>query len=143
MMRRIEFTVRGFLPPKKDGANSMWNKTSERTRLIELHREAHKGRGPMEPLSAEIRLTVEIHCRAQELLGIGDLDNFITGVCDGLMAVAPGTPVAPDWDSPELAPIHPSKTIALHDDRNVVEIVARKVASETGESWYQVVLVGE
>jgi hypothetical protein len=138
-MRRIEFTVQGHLPPKKDGANSMWNKPSERARLIELRKAAYSQCGSDTPLSENIRLKVEIYCPLHELPQVGDFDNFITGVCDGLMAAAERTPVE-SWDSPELKPIHPSKPLAIRDDRNVVEIIARKLPSEDGNRWYRVVL---
>lgn len=84
-MRTIEFKVTGHLPPKKDGANSMWNKASERARLVALRQAAYACCGEEPVLSADIRLSVQIHCAASELLTVGDLDNFITGVCDGLM----------------------------------------------------------
>jgi hypothetical protein len=140
-MRTIEFKVTGHLPPKKDGANSMWNKPSERARLVALRQAAYACCGQEPVLSADIRLTVEIHCLARELLTAGDLDNFITGVCDGLMAAAGRTPVV-SWETPEFESIHPQKRIAISDDRHIVEISARKVASEDGTRWYRVLLQG-
>ena len=92
-MRTIEFKVTGHLPPKKDGANSMWRKVAERARLVALREAAYACCGDEPPLSANIRLTAEIYCGASELLRVGDLNNFITGVCDGLMAAAKGTPL--------------------------------------------------
>jgi hypothetical protein len=38
--------------------------------------------------------------------------------------------------------VHPTKCIAIRDDRHVIEIVARKVPSKNGERWYRVVLEG-
>lgn len=91
MSRRIEFTVQGQLPPKKDGATSMWKKSSEHARLVALRTQAQTACGTDGPLSENIQLTLEIHCPRRELHSIGDLDNFITGICDGLMAAAKGT----------------------------------------------------
>jgi hypothetical protein len=76
MTRTIEFTVDGALPPKKDGANSMWGKSSERVRLVKLRRAALLSRGDAAPLTQNIRLLVEIRCPSREVLRAGDLDNF-------------------------------------------------------------------
>jgi hypothetical protein len=142
MTRRIEFTVHGQLPPKKDGANSMWNKASEHMRLVELRTQAAMAWRNDAPLSENIQLTIEIHCPENELHSIGDLDNFITGVCDGLMAAAKRTPLGEPWGVPTLEGIHPLKCIGIHDDRYVMSISARKLASENGERWYRVVVEG-
>jgi len=40
LMRRVEVIVRGALPPRKDGANSMWGKSVEFERLVALRRAA-------------------------------------------------------------------------------------------------------
>ena len=142
-MRCVEFSVRGSLPPKKDGANSMWGKYSERERLIELRRAALQSLGSAEPFTADIRMTVEIYCSKQHIATIGDLDNFITGICDGLMAASRGTPVQANWQCTELEAIHPSKCIAIRDDREVIEITARKIAEESSEPRYRVILRGK
>lgn len=140
-MRRVEFVVQGA-PPKKDGANSMWNKTSERSRLIALRHAARECLGSSPPLQSQIQLDVEIHCPRNEIERVGDLDNFITGICDGLMAAARATPIAEDWSAPELEPIHPSLPIAFLDDRNILQINARKVPSDADERWYRVIVSG-
>jgi hypothetical protein len=143
MTRTIEFRVEGELPPKKDGANSMWGKSSEQPRLVALRRAALSRRGDAPPLTHDIRLLVEIHCPARDVLRAGDLDNFITGICDGLMAAARGTPSDSWWDAPEMVAIAPSKCIAILDDNAIMEIVARKVAVESEEPSYHVVLTGD
>ena len=107
-----------------------------------LRTQAQSACGIDAPLSGDIHLTVEIHCPVNELHSIGDLDNFITGICDGLMAAATRTPVGEPWAAPTLEGIHPLKCIGIRDDRYVVAISARKLASESGELWYRVVLEG-
>ena len=142
MKRCFEFLVQGSLPPKKDGANSMWGKPSERERLIALGRAALASLGTSKPLEADIRMFVEIHFPAEKILSSGDLDNFITGICDGLMSASAGALEFESWKTPELAEIQPKRCIAIRDDREVMEISARKVISQSGEPWYRVTLLG-
>ena len=104
---RIEFTVEGDLPPKKDGANSMWNKPSEFRRLVRLRSVALQAMDGRTPLASDIVLELEIRCGGSD----GDLDNFITGVCDGLQAASRGTPTGELWES-ESPTIRPDRTIA-------------------------------
>lgn len=120
----------------------MWNKASEHARLVALRTQAESAFGTDRPLSENIQLTIEIHCPGNELHSIGDLDNFITGIGDGLMAAAKGTPLAEAWGSSTLEAIHPLKCLAIRDDRYVVAISTRKYVSENGGRWYRVVLEG-
>lgn len=138
MARRVEFTVDGILPPKKDGANAMWRKPSERQRLIALRRSAAAFE-QQSPMTTEIRLEIEIHCPRLDLSQIGDLDNFIAGIRDGLMAAHQRTPID-GWQASELDDVHPAKVIAIQDDKAITEIVARKLVEDTAHYWYRVVL---
>jgi hypothetical protein len=138
-LRRIEFDV-DDLPPKKDGATSMWGKRSESDRLRALRRKAAFAFKGEDPLSSEIHLELSIWCPNDKLLRCGDLDNFITGVCDGLMACSRGTPVGEEWSNEEA--IHPRRAIGMVDDSAVLEINARKHVSADGRIGYRVVLVG-
>jgi hypothetical protein len=142
MTSRIEFCVEGHLPPKKDGANSMWAKSAEVPRLIALRKAAITAMAGRRPFRANISLELEVHCPVVPGQRIGDLDNFVTGVCDGLMAAHPRTNLASQWDASEYAPIYPLKCIAIDDDDAVVSIVARKVVVGS-VSWYRVLLEGE
>ena len=88
----VAFRVDGYVPPKKDGANSMWGKEDARTLLKALRiaaAEAMAGRKPFdEPVELELTVWTD-SIDATELWARragGDLDNFITGVCDGLQA---------------------------------------------------------
>lgn len=129
----LTFDVRG-LPPKKDGASSMWNKPSERGRLIALRSAALAAIGGRGPMTSSISLSLEIHVGPRNDRSVGDLDNFITGVCDGLQAAA--GPVSGEWDAPDLASIHPARAIGFIDDVNVVAIDARKVVADE-QPWYR------
>ncbi len=141
-MRTYRFKVKG-LPPKKDGAQSMWGKPLEGRRLVELRQAALKAIEGFSPLQSNIRLTLKIHVGPINNRLIGDLDTFITGVCDGLMAAAPGSKLDLTWDDKKLEHVHPSKTIAIIDDSQVVSIQAEKIIDGTAQQWYEVILEEE
>lgn len=139
---RFQFFISG-LPPKKDGAQSMWGKPLEAKRLVELRQAALKALKRRSPLKRNIKLTLKIRVGPINDRSIGDLDTFVTGVCDGLMAAYPGGKLDPLWDEAELKNIHPSKTIAIIDDSQVVSIQAKKIIGDTDQPWYEVTLEGE
>ena len=140
MRKTIPFSVEGELPPKKRGEKSMWGNSTEAPRLMAL-REAAKqemrNRGYKEPLEGNLRLTLTVYVGAQKerksgRTGPGDLDNFITGVCDGLMAAHPNIRRRQDYWAEEFRTCEdesllPSEPIAFEDDRYVTEICAKKV----------------
>ena len=138
-MRKYQFEVKG-LPPKKDGAQSMWGKCLEAKRLVELRQGALKAIQGYPPLQSNIKLTLKIHMGPVNDRSIGDLDTFVTGVCDGLMAAAPGSKLDPIWNNKKLEHVHPSKTIAIIDDSQVVSIQAEKIIGATDLPWYEVIL---
>ena len=140
---RVEFTVQGHMPPKKDGAKSMWDKPVEATRLAAMRRSALTAMRDVNPLSRNISLHLEVHLGRDNSRSVGDLDNFITGVCDGLMAAHRRAALDELWAAPELKDIHPRRPISIEDDSEVMEISARKIAGPIGEPWYRVVLEGE
>jgi len=138
---KINFQVNG-LPPKKDGAQSMWGKPLEAQRLVALRQAALQALKGQPALQSNIKLTLKIHLPANDR-SMGDLDTFITGVCDGLMGTPYGGKLDPLLDNKELESIYPTKTIAIVDDSEVVSIQAEKVICESDQQWYEVVLEGE
>lgn len=133
----MTFTVDG-LPPKKDGANSMWGKPVEVDRLIALRRAAHdalQGAGPMAGLVA---LRVRIGVPGGKLRSAGDLDNFLTGICDGLQAAHPRSFLAEAWVALEGSGVHPGQPLVLVNDANVVSITAEKVEVREGSASYEI-----
>jgi len=88
MATKISFQVQD-IPPKKDGANSMWGKQTEIPRLISLRSSALKAMDGRNPFNHNITLKLKFHCPINKIFRVGDLDNFITGVCDGLQAADP------------------------------------------------------
>ena len=162
MREQIEFDVketdnkqekgRDLLPPKKHGEESMWGHSTEVPRLIALRKAARRGFGQQEPFAREIRVRLTLcvyvgsgHEEKSGKQGSGDLDNFITGVCDGLMAAHENLLTAKSWhedfDTADPA-IHPRVSIAYEDDSQIREICAKKVVDPTlGDScWYKVKL---
>jgi hypothetical protein len=135
---RVRFVVDG-LPPKKDGANSMWRKGSESVRLKALRLAASQAMSGIPAFSKHVQLSITLYSDSQS----GDLDNFITGICDGLMAAHPNTPIDDSaWsDVPPLA--HPSRAIAFKDDAIVARIRADRVAPTAQIPHYEVEIVGE
>ena len=142
-MTRIEFTVKGELPPKKDGAKSMWDKPTEARRLVALRMSALAAMGELIPFQKNIRLVLEIYIGPENSRTVGDLDNFVTGVCDGLMAAHPRAKLDELWAQPDLHSIQPSRVMAIMDDSEVIDISARKVIGSTHQPWYRVALEGE
>jgi hypothetical protein len=140
-MRTYQFKVKG-LPPKKDGAQSMWGKKLESERLVLLRQAALQALKKQPPLERNIKLTLNIHLPINNR-SIGDLDTFVTGVCDGLMATRYGGNLNPIWNNQELKNVHPTNTIAIYDDIQVVSIRAEKIIDSNSRQWYEVILEGE
>ena len=137
-MRTYRFRVEG-LPPKKDGAYSMWNKPSEVERLRRLRSAAAQSFGGDPPLSRNIKLTLRAHIGPVNTRSIGDLDNFLTGICDGLQSAHVGTPFRLEFEEA----IHPSLQIGIADDVEVLRIDAEKIVAPAESLHYEITLEGE
>ncbi len=72
----------------------------------------------------------------------GDLDNFLTGICDGLMAIHPGgrTWINEDEWARLPASCHPRNAILLADDSAVTEIIARREPPGPNGKGYELAL---
>ena len=144
-MGTIRFEVHGELPPKKyaKNGNSMWGDETEARRLIALRQKALKKFGSRGPLAGKIRLALCVYVRRAPNQNRGDLDNFISGVCDGLMGLGkhphPEQKLAPIFCEKENEAVHPSKSIAYKDDSQVMEICAKKLVHD-GDDGYEVEL---
>ena len=144
-MQRVSFKVTGELPPKKGGELSMWGKPLEAKRLLPLRRKALEALKSNRPFTGPIRLTLSIHVgeQAPEVTnagkyGFGDLDTFVSGVCDGLMAAHPNANLDPLFAKAENADIHPKRVIAIWDDQQVIEITAKKRVVPGSQCSYEV-----
>ncbi len=140
-LRTYHFEVKG-LPPKKDGAQSMWGKPLEVRRLVPLRQAALQALRGHPPLQNSIKLTLKIYIPVNSQT-TGDLDTFVSGVCDGLMATPYGGKLDPIWDDEELESIYPTETIAIVDDSRAINIQAEKVIGDTDQQWYEVILEGK
>ena len=160
-MEPIQFKVRG-LPPKKHRKNgSMWRTDAEKLRALRnaaleviealVQPDCIKGE-PYFQEREKIRLTLCVHVESQKEAesgetGSGDLDNFVSGVCDGLMKAHGNALVWINQDErfkkwwPNNS-IHPSRAIAYKDDSQIMEICAKKVVNPAlGDAcWYKVKL---
>ena len=141
-MRKICFKVKGELPPKKDGANSMWGKRTctEPKRLIALRRKAFEDlRSKPDFVDGEpyfkkteavrLELSIQVASWREDQSGengSGDLDNFVTGVCDGLMRAHPRAKINPLFRKRENSDVDPAKVIAFDDDSQVTQISAKR-----------------
>lgn len=135
-MPSIRFSVQG-LPPKKDGANSMWRKGVELPRLMALRKAASEAFSGIPPVAAgDVEIKVILFADPTA----GDLDNFVTGICDGLMPCHPQVPIEEStWvDLPEAA--RPARAVAYVDDRLVSAIDARRLAPGEDSPRYEVEL---
>lgn len=138
---RFTFKIADDWPPKKDGANSMWGKRSEHDRLVKLRRAAVDALGGRPPLTRNIHLTVTIYVGTRNDRRVGDLDTFITGVCDGLQKADARANTAA-WTETE-SPIHPTRVVAIEDDCQVIAIHAEKRTGMDPRPWYEVILEGD
>lgn len=138
---KYRFKVQGK-PPKKDGANSMWNKDSEIPQLIELRKQAYEVfKEEKKVLSKNISLKVEIFL-TKNSQNIGDLDNFITGICDGLMK-AHGNAKTEKYDQEAADEIKSHKFNLIEDDYKITQINAKKNVSPELKSEHYIVEIEE
>ena len=140
---KYRFIVNDELPPKKDGAQSMWGKPGEALRLVKLRQKALESFRGNPPLIRNIKLTIKIYVGRINTMHTGDLDNFITGICDGLMQADVKANMHSIWSKPEYEAIHPSKPIAIDDDSHVVYIEAAKIIGDSNQPGYEITLEGE
>ena len=127
-MPDLSFRVAG-LPPKKDGANSMWRKRSEVQRVLDLRRAARDEVGEgWTPLNEPFHLELVVHVGSENSRAVGDLDNMVTGVLDALQKAHPRTPVEdePVWQRPEAEGVRPREFAVIEDDVHAVRISAEK-----------------
>jgi hypothetical protein len=114
--RKCRFKVEDIVPPRNVKGKSMWNNDTEVPRIIELRRQAYEALGGSLPLSKEIKLDITIHL-PRNYNTPGDLDNFIKGICDGLMKCLhhPQLKLHEDFEKDENAKISP-RSFAMIDD---------------------------
>ena len=135
------FPVPG-LPPKKGSATSMWSVDLEARRVRELRLAATKAIGDDPPLrrSITLRMWVYVHENTKQ---VGDLDTFVAGVCDGLMAAPAEAPLAPVLNDLGEGRANPARKLAIEDDFEVVRIEAEKIVDPETVPRFEIELWGE
>ena len=145
----VEFTVQN-IPPRKDGANSMWSKDSEAPRIIALRKAAFdemQKTGIFEPFQSSVRLEFTLFAARSHFSFvsgnyIGDLDTFITGICDGLQAAHGNEqPAHPLFQSLQNTAIDFRHDLLIKNDAHVVSITAKKVPIDNQQQPYYRVIV--
>ena len=142
--RNVSLRVEGLVPPKKDGANSMWRSATALPLIKELRTQAVAAMAGDPPLDEPVRLTLRVFLPRQADPSAlwarrvyGDLDNFITGVCDALQMADARAFDADDWLHVP-ADTNPSRTIAFTDDSWVHAIHAEVVDADDSRPAYDV-----
>jgi hypothetical protein len=132
---RIEVTIPG-VPPRKDVGHMMWGRSSDLPRLKLLRRIVKEQITTEEPPEGRVALSLRVFAEISE----GDLDNFVGGVCDGLMPALPNVPsVLRDWpgEPPEIGPERP---IAFTDDKWVSRIFAERLPVDAEGIRYELAI---
>jgi len=80
----------------------MWGLPTEAKRLLALRRAAYEALAGQPPLRESIRLSLIVHVGCPNARRVGDLGSFVAGVCDGLMAAAPGAKLDDLWSNLDL-----------------------------------------
>ncbi len=131
----VEFKVQGK-PPKKDGANSMWGKKSEAKNIVNLRKAATTARNEINitPFTGRVSIELTIYSDNAVIENMGDLDNFITGICDGLQAADPRAKM----QGLILSECEPYQPLLYYTDARGVDIQARKIPIENQDIHYTV-----
>jgi len=135
----ISFKVQGK-PPKKDGASSMWGKKSEAINIVNLRNAAIKAREGQNTgiFSSRISIDLTIYANEKEIESMGDLDNFVTGICDGLQAADPRAKMQDIVKSRCI--IDPLQPVLFYTDAKVFEINAKKIPIQENNGYYKIII---
>jgi hypothetical protein len=111
-------------------------KGSELARLKVLRLAAVKSMRGLAPIESPLLMTIRVFTDPPK----GDLDNFITGIFDGLMAAHPNTPIDPAaWvDIPE--PAMPHRPLCFKDDNLISHIFAVRLPIDDKGARYSIEL---
>jgi Holliday junction resolvase RusA-like endonuclease len=143
--RKYEFKVEGIVPPRNVKSKSMWNDPTEVPRLIEFRKNAYDALNESLPLTEGITLSIKIHL-PRDYNKPGDLDNFIKGICDGLMKCPnhPKLKLDETFEKTEHAKIYPKTFAMIEDDEKIVKITATKTVDEDiEEPFYEITIEGK
>jgi Holliday junction resolvase RusA-like endonuclease len=142
--RKYSFKVESIVPPRNVRTNnSMWNNKTEVPRLIELRKKALDAFNGDPSLFKNITLSVSIYL-PRTYNKPGDLDNFIKGICDGLMRCPnhPQLKLHETFEKKEYAKIHPKSFAVIDDDEQILKITAEKYFEDIRVPFYEITLEG-
>jgi len=142
---QIEFTVEDC-PPKKHGEKSMWDSKIEAPRVASLREKAYEARlraGFHDCFRGLVELEITVFVPKSQLETVGDLDNFIAGICDSLQAADVKIPSFHKTfhKLAEDNKLHPKHPILIDNDAKVVSIIGKKVALDERQGIYYKVVV--
>ena len=141
--QKYKFEVNGIVPPRNVKGKSMWNNDTEVPRTIELRKKAYEAFDGSTLFEA-ITLVIEIYL-PRNYNKPGDLDNFIKGICDGLMKCPdhPQLKLHEKFEKDENAEIHPKSIAKIEDDGKIVKIAATISLEDIEEPFYEIMLEGK
>lgn len=142
---RVEFTV-DDRPPKKHGEKSLWAREDEASHVAMLREKALEARskaGMKDCFRTMVAIELMVFVPSFQLESVGDLDSFVTGVCDSLQAANPK--VIPYLCGLFLKTIgtelDPRNPVLIDDDSKVMSIIASKMTSSgTSQVGYKIVV---
>jgi hypothetical protein len=114
----------------------MWGQANVRPLLKALRAAAAEAMAGRDPYDEPVELMLTVRTGSQQAGDIwarrsaGDLDNFITGVCDGLQAYQ-GWKTSDEW-ADLLDAARPDRPLVFTDDSWVRRIVAEVVPGDVG-----------
>ncbi|MFH1311498.1 MAG: hypothetical protein ABIH65_03780 [Nanoarchaeota archaeon] len=127
------------IPPKKHGEKSMWDNKTEAKRIVSLRKEFFNQFKTI--LRGYLQLEFTLYVPKKRLENIGDLDNFITGVCDALQKshfrIKKFDGI---FSKQENKNIHPEKRNFIENDSKILSIIAKKKITTKEKPYYTLVL---
>jgi len=122
----------------------MWARDDEAPFVLALREEALVARnkaGLDQCFCSSVAIELTLFVPRSRLQSVGDLDSFITGICDGLQAADSKvlTYLHRIFQEPGREAIYPAHALLIDNDAKVVSIIAGKVAlDENQEMYYEV-----
>lgn len=122
---KVEFTVKGSRPPRKRDAKSLWAHPKEAPLVLKLRRAALEAGTKLGTSCITSTMKLELNLYTPDIEGVGDLDSYISGICDGLQAADQNVEKF-DAAFQEAEDINPRMSILINNDKNIVHILATK-----------------
>lgn len=124
----------------------MWARNDEAPRIASLREKALEARMKLrinDCFHSLVSLELRIFVPESRLETVGDLDNFITGVCDGLQAA--DSKVLPYlheiFREPGREGMDPRKALLVENDSKIMSIIAKKLGLDEDQKEYYDVIV--